>query len=108
MKLRIAVLSLLALFSAGLSLGSGLEARSLSEEEQVLWVGTGAFRDGFYEVAEKQFTHFLKDHASHPRVHDVSYLLVFFHDNGKSPVGRKYLFNAFPWHYVDIFYPFRT
>ena len=75
MSLRITVLSLLALFFAGLSLCPGLEARSLSEEEQVLWVGTGAFRDGFYEIAEKQFTHFLKDHASHPRVYDVCYLL---------------------------------
>jgi TolA-binding protein len=51
-------------------------ARSLSEDEQLIHVGIGAFRDGFYDIAEKQFSLFLKQFSSHSKASEVSYLLA--------------------------------
>lgn len=53
---------------------SGL-AGNLSEDEQLVRVGTGAYRDGFYDIAEAQFSHFLKSYPNHARFYDVCYLL---------------------------------
>lgn len=52
-----------------------LLARNSSEEEKILTVGVGAFRDGFDEIAEKQFSQFLSDYPNHPVSLEVCYLL---------------------------------
>jgi len=50
-------------------------AKNSSEEEKILKVGVGALRDGFDEIAEKQFSQFLMDYPNHPRSHEIWYLL---------------------------------
>ncbi|MEI9476961.1 MAG: tetratricopeptide repeat protein [Deltaproteobacteria bacterium] len=52
-----------------------VESRNLSQDEQLVWVGTGAFKDGLYDIAEAQFLHFLKEYPTHGKVYDVCYLL---------------------------------
>jgi TolA-binding protein len=51
------------------------DSKSISEDEQLLWVGIGAFQDGFYDIAEKQFSNFIKIYPKHDRVFDIHYLL---------------------------------
>jgi len=50
-------------------------AKTTSEEDQLIQVGTGAFKDGFYDIAEKQFSTFIKHYPKHDRVFDIYYLL---------------------------------
>ena len=50
-------------------------SRTLNEEEQLIHVGVGALKDGLYDIAEKQFSLFLKNFPNHGKVYDVSYLL---------------------------------
>src|SRR3972149_5321081 len=50
-------------------------AKNSSEEEKILKVGVGALRDGFDEIAEKQFSQFRMDYPNHPRSHETWYLL---------------------------------
>ena len=50
-------------------------SRNLTQEDQLILVGIGAFNDGFYDIAEKQFSHFIRDHSNHSKVHDIYYLL---------------------------------
>jgi TolA-binding protein len=50
-------------------------SKSLNEDEQLIWVGTGAFKDGFYDIAERQFTNFIANYPRHARVFDIYYLL---------------------------------
>jgi TolA-binding protein len=50
-------------------------AKNISEEDQLIRVGTGAFKDGFYDIAEKQFLSFIKYYPKHDRVFDIYYLL---------------------------------
>ncbi len=38
-------------------------------------VGTGAFKDGFYDIAERQFTNFVSTYPKHVKVFDIYYLL---------------------------------
>jgi len=49
-------------------------AKNLSEEEQLILVGTGAFSDGFYDIAEKEFEIFVKAYGNHKRIYDIYYL----------------------------------
>jgi len=51
------------------------QPKSLSDDDQLIWVGTGAFRDGFYDIAERQFTSFVTNYPNHARVFDIYYLL---------------------------------
>jgi len=51
-------------------------SKNLSDEDQLILVGAGAYNDGFYDIAEKQFTEFIKDFPSHGKVYDVCYLLA--------------------------------
>ena len=60
-----------------------ISARTLSEDEQLIAVGIGAFNDGLYEIAEKNLSDFVKGYPQHKKFHDVSYLL-----------GRTYLMNG--------------
>jgi TolA-binding protein len=57
--------------------------RTLSEDEQLIAVGIGAFNDGLYEIAEKNLSDFVKGYPQHKKFYDVSYLL-----------GRTYLMNG--------------
>jgi TolA-binding protein len=50
-------------------------SKSFSEDEQLLGVGIGAFKDGFYDIAEKQFSNFIKTYPNHDKVYDIYYLL---------------------------------
>ena len=50
-------------------------ARTFTEDEQLIRVGAGAFRDGFYDIAEKQFSNFVKTYPKHDKVFDIYYLL---------------------------------
>jgi len=54
-----------------------LESRPINiiEEVQLIRVGTGAFKDGLYDIAEKQFSHFIKYYPKHDKVFDIYYLL---------------------------------
>jgi TolA-binding protein len=54
-----------------------LESHSIniSEEVQLIRVGTGAFKDGLYDIAEKQFSQFIKYYPKHDKVFDIYYLL---------------------------------
>jgi TolA-binding protein len=48
---------------------------SSSSPQELLQVGTGAFNDKFYRVAESQFREFLQSYPNHPQVPNVMYLL---------------------------------
>ncbi len=50
-------------------------AKSFTEDEQLISVGTGAFRDGFYDIAERQFSSFVKIYPRHDKIFDIYYLL---------------------------------
>jgi TolA-binding protein len=52
-----------------------LRSATLGDDEQLLRVGVGAYRDGLYEVAENHLTNFIKNYPNDKRVHDASYLL---------------------------------
>jgi len=75
MKRKIAFCLFVSLFVWGFTLPSEGHSRSLNEDEQLIWVGTGAFKDGFYDIAEKQFANFLSNYPKHARVFDIYYLL---------------------------------
>ena len=75
MKRKIAFCLFLSLFVWGFTLRSEGHSRSLNEDEQLIWVGTGAFKDGFYDIAERQFTNLVRNYPKHARVFDIYYLL---------------------------------
>ena len=52
-----------------------LHSRNFSQDEQLILVGIGAFNYGFYDIAEKQFSQFMKDYPNHVKLYDVCYLL---------------------------------
>jgi TolA-binding protein len=56
--------------------GRCVDARNLSEEEQLIQVGIGAYQDGFYDIAEKQFSRFVRDFPRHAKSPEVYYLLA--------------------------------
>jgi TolA-binding protein len=64
------------------------DSKNLSQDEQLIFVGAGAFKDRLYDVAETQFLHFLKSYPNHPKVYDVCYLL------GKTFLARGKLNDA--------------
>jgi TolA-binding protein len=46
-----------------------------SSPQELLHMGTGAFNDGFYQVAEAQFREFLQEYPLHSHIPGVMYLL---------------------------------
>jgi TolA-binding protein len=63
-----------------------LHSRPISQDEQLIRVGVGAFNDRFYDIAEKQFLQFIKDYPNHEKIDEVCYLLgktLFFRNNLK-------------------------
>jgi TolA-binding protein len=75
MKKTIAFGFILAFFIWGFFFIPGAHSKNLSEDGQLIWVGIGAFRDGFYDIAEKQFTNFVSIYPKHDKVFDIYYLL---------------------------------
>ena len=69
-----AVVWLLLILTAGGFRVESAHGRSLSEDEQLVRVGTGAFSEGFYDIAEREFETFIKDYANHSKFYDVCYL----------------------------------
>lgn len=53
-----------------------LHCKSYAQDEQLILVGIGALNDGFYDIAEKQFSQFLKDYPNHEKGYEVCYLLA--------------------------------
>jgi len=54
---------------------SYLYSKNLTDDEQFIKAGIGAYRDGLFEISEKQFEIFLKEYPNHPKIFEVSYLL---------------------------------
>ena len=75
MKKRIAFGFILAFFVSGFFFIPAAQSRNLGEDGQLIWVGIGAFKDGFYDIAEKQFTNFVSIYPKHDKVFDIYYLL---------------------------------
>ena len=75
MKSKIAFYLFLSVVVWGFFVIPEIHSRSLNEDEQLIWVGTGAFKDGFYDIAESQFTNFIGNYPKHARVFDIYYLL---------------------------------
>lgn len=67
--------TLLMIFIMACCYGPDASSRPLDEDEKLIRVGIGAFRDGFYDISEKQFSKFLKDYPNHPKLYEVCYLL---------------------------------
>jgi len=75
MKRKIAFCLFLSVVVWGFFLIPESHSKTLNEDEQLIWVGTGAFKDGFYDIAERQFTNFISNYPKHARVFDIYYLL---------------------------------
>jgi TolA-binding protein len=75
MKRRITVCLFLSIVIWGFFPVPEGHSRSLNEDEQLIWVGTGAFKDGLYDIAERQFTSFISNYPKHAKVFDIYYLL---------------------------------
>ncbi len=52
-----------------------LYSKNIKEEDKLILVGQGAFQDGFYEIAEKHFSQFIKEFPNHEKINEISYLL---------------------------------
>jgi len=66
---------ILTFFIWGFFFTPGSHSKNLGEDGQLIQVGIGAFKDGFYDIAEKQFTNFVSIYPKHDRVFDIYYLL---------------------------------
>ena len=53
---------------------SDIHSKNFSEEEQLILVGIGAFNDGFYDIAENQFSNFIRYYPNHGKIYDICYL----------------------------------
>lgn len=80
MKKTRARLILFTLFLVGCLMPLPCSGRS--EEEKLLLVGVGAFKDGFYEIAERELGQFVRDYPAHRKIYEASYLL------GKTLIAR--------------------
>ena len=79
-----------AILIVGFFGGRGVSSKTLNEEDQLIWVGTGAYRDGFYDTSEKQFSQFIKDYPNHSKIYDICYLLgKTLLNQGKLKEARK-------------------
>jgi len=75
MKKKIACYFIISILFVGIFSVWDLYSKNISEEDQLIWVGTGAYNDGFYDIAEKQFSQFIRDYPNHGKVYDICYLL---------------------------------
>jgi len=75
MKVKKIFYLFLCLLVTGLLFVQESHSKNIREDEQLIWVGTGAFKDGFYDIAEKQFTNFINFYPKHDKVFEICYLL---------------------------------
>jgi hypothetical protein len=47
-------------------------SKNMSEDKQLILVGANAFKDGLYDIAEKQFSHFLNIYPTHDKVFEAT------------------------------------
>ena len=77
-RIIIHVIFFLLLFKT-LYISNSYTSEALQEDEQMIRVGVGAYQDGFYDIAERQFSLFLKSFPNHRKVYDVLYLFGKIH-----------------------------
>lgn len=58
-----------------LFLNSSSFSMNLNEEEQIIKIGIGAYKDSLFDIAEKQLSEFIREYQSHPKIFEVSYIL---------------------------------
>jgi len=75
MKKKLIFCSLFAVFVYGIFPVQDVHSINMSDEEQLILVGIGAFNDGFYDIAEKQFSQFIREYANHGKLYEVCFLL---------------------------------
>ncbi len=75
MKKKIASGFMLGFFILGFFFIPGAHCKNVGEDRQLIRVGVGAFKDGFYDIAEKQFTSFVSIYPKHEKVFEIYYLL---------------------------------
>ncbi len=75
MRNKIAIYLMISFLSVGIFFLRNVHSKNITEEDQLIWVGIGAYNDAFYDIAEKQFYQFLKDYPNHNRVYEICYLL---------------------------------
>ncbi|NWG03843.1 MAG: tetratricopeptide repeat protein [Syntrophaceae bacterium] len=63
------------IWTYGFLLIQEVHSKNSQEDEQWIRVGIGAFKDGFYDIAEKQFFNFIKIYPKHDKVYEIYYLL---------------------------------
>ncbi len=72
---RIVSCLLIVLFCTAVLFVHESSSRNLNEKDQLIHVGIGAFQDGFYDIAEKQFSLFIKNFPGLGKMDEVFYLL---------------------------------
>ena len=75
MKKTITLCFIFTCLISGFLFSQNVWSKSVKEDDQLVRVGIGAFKDGFYDIAEKQFTAFVSIYPKHEKVFDISYLL---------------------------------
>jgi TolA-binding protein len=89
MRDRLLIFSIVLLLTLG-SLGTSITfSKDAADADPLILVGVGAFRDGFYDIAENHLAGFVKDFPTHRRVHEACYLLgKTYYANGKYREAR--------------------
>jgi TolA-binding protein len=72
---RVSAALLTALLAWSVFVCPDTQAKRLSAADEAIQVGVGALNDGFYDVAEKEFSFFVREYPTHERIQEVSYLL---------------------------------
>jgi TolA-binding protein len=75
MKRKVGFYFIICILIGGFFIVESLYSKNITEEDQLILVGTGAFNDRFYGIAENQFSQFIRDYPHHGKVYDVCYLL---------------------------------
>jgi TolA-binding protein len=84
MKIRPRLFCIALLLTLG-SLGASITfPKNAIEDEQLIRIGVGAFKDGFYDIAESHLAGFVKASPDHRRIYEALYLLgKSYYVNGK-------------------------
>lgn len=62
---------------------SPVYSRNLNEDEQLIKVSIGAYKDSLFDISEKQLLTFVKEYPKHPKISEALYLL-----------GKSFLMNG--------------
>lgn len=106
---RIFFYSLVLLISLCFSLSNTTYGKEFGDDEKLIRVGTGAYTDGFYDIAEKHFLQFLQEYPEHSRWPEITYLLAkSFYYREKLRESRtqflKILTESKTFEYIDYVY----